>query len=151
MAGTRCTARSPVSSAKVAMVVQSVVGRSAVKSRQSRGRRTLPWVSIVLSVNLIKITFHKCKSFCVTESGSFVSHGRPCITLRMLTGCLCKYRVKMFAEKFLLDLLIIFNVAPCILNYTQFTHQKMYYLLTWLKVLIYIKIHNNIAPACFGL
>ena len=30
------------------------------------------------------------------------------------------------------------------------THQQMHYLLTWLKVLIYIKIHNNIAPTCFG-
>ena len=28
---------------------------------------------------------------------------------------------------------------------------KLHYLLTWLKVLIYIKIHNNIAPTCFGL
>jgi hypothetical protein len=44
-----------------------------------------------------------------------------------------------------------FIVAPCILNSTSFTHQKMHYLLTWLKVLIYIKIHNNIAPTCFGL
>jgi len=34
---------------------------------------------------------------------------------------------------------------------TQFTHQQIHYLLSWLKVLIYIKIHNNIAPTCFGL
>jgi len=27
----------------------------------------------------------------------------------------------------------------------------MHYLLTWLKVLIYVKIQNNIDPACFGL
>ena len=36
-------------------------------------------------------------------------------------------------------------------TYTQFTHQQMQYLLTWLKVFNYIKIHNNIAPTCFGL
>jgi len=27
----------------------------------------------------------------------------------------------------------------------------MHYLLTWLKVLIYIKTHNNVAPTCFDL
>ena len=46
---------------------------------------------------------------------------------------------------------LIFIVAPCILKFMQFTHQQKHYLLTWLKVLIYIKIHNNIAPTCFGL
>ena len=37
------------------------------------------------------------------------------------------------------------------LCYTQSTHQQTHYLLPWLKVLNYIKIHNNIAPTCFGL
>jgi len=36
-------------------------------------------------------------------------------------------------------------------QFMQFTHQQMHYLLTWLKVLIYVKIHNNIAPTCFSL
>ena len=66
-------------------------------------------LAILFSVNIIKITFRKCKSFCFTGCGSFVSHGRPCITLRMLTGYLCQYRVKMSAENFLLDLLLIFT------------------------------------------
>jgi len=30
---------------------------------------------------------------------------------------------------------VIFIVAQCILKSTQFTHQQMHYLLTWLKVL----------------
>ena len=33
----------------------------------------------------------------------------------------------------------------------KFTHQKMHYLLNLEKFKIYIKIHKNIAPTCFGL
>jgi len=45
---------------------------------------------------------------------------------------------------------VLLIVAPCILNSAYFTHQQMHYLLTWLKVLICFKTHNNIAPTCFG-
>ena len=45
----------------------------------------------------------------------------------------------------------IFIVAPCFLKSIYFTHQQMHYLLNLQKFKIYIKIHTNIAPTCFGL
>ena len=47
--------------------------------------------------------------------------------------------------------LILFQNVSISRKSTQFTHQQMHYLLTWLKFKIYIKMHNNIASTCFGL
>ena len=42
-------------------------------------------------------------------------------------------------------------VAPCILTYAEFTHQQMHFFYFKKRTKIYIKIHINIAPTCFGL
>ena len=44
-----------------------------------------------------------------------------------------------------------FIVAPCILIYVEFTHQQMHFFILKKHIKIYIKIHINIAPTCFGL
>jgi len=47
--------------------------------------------------------------------------------------------------------MIFFIVAPYILMYVKFTHQQMHYYQFKKHIKIYIKIHINIAPTCFGL
>ena len=44
-----------------------------------------------------------------------------------------------------------FIVAPPLLIYVEFTHQQMHYFYFKEHIKIYIKIHINIAPTCFGL
>ena len=44
-----------------------------------------------------------------------------------------------------------FIVAPCILIHLEFTHQQMHFFYFKKHIIIYIKIHINIAPTCFGL
>jgi len=46
---------------------------------------------------------------------------------------------------------LTFIFAPCILESIQFIHQQMHCLLNLEKFKIYIQIHTNIAPTCFGL
>ena len=45
----------------------------------------------------------------------------------------------------------IFIVALCVLVYVEFTHQQMHFYLFKEHIKVYILIHTNIAPTCFGL
>jgi hypothetical protein len=79
--GSEWVANSPVSSAKVAMLVWSVVGRSAVKTRYSKGPRTLPFVSQskaqVFTHTTAKITYWGSNLNSTLASWKW-SHSVPC-------------------------------------------------------------------------
>ena len=111
---------------------------------------TLCLIQIERSVNADKARpkFHYTKSKKCTNLFFFFSYYN--ITLN-IPACFdicrdinCDIIIQKSEEQF-------FIVAPCILRSIQFTHQKMHHLLNLEKLKIYIKIHTNITPTCFGL
>jgi len=62
------------------------------------------------------------------------------------------YHIKFRSILTIIEKLFLYLCTVHFLNLcSSHTHQQIHHLLTWLKVLIYIKIQNNIAPTCFGL